>query len=78
MFSDERIAAVMARLGERCESNACYFKSHTVMVPSRLEVIKIIKRAQMVMFPDYFTFAEDEGRTCEEILEELFLSLKRR
>lgn len=77
MFSDERIAAVMSRLGERCESNACYFKSHTVMVPSRLEVIKIIKRAQTVMFPDYFTFSEDEGKCCEEILEELFISLKR-
>ena len=77
MFSDERISAVKERLGERCESNACYFKRHTVMVPSRLEVIKIIKRAQTVMFPDYFTFSEDEGRTCEEILEELFISLKR-
>ena len=77
MFSDERIKEVMSRLGERCEANACYFKRHTVMVPSRLEVIKIIKRAQTVMFPDYFTFAEDEGKSCEEILEELFISLKR-
>ena len=77
MFSDERIKEVMSRLGERCEANACYFKRHTVMVPSRLEVIKIIKRAQTVMFPDYFTFAEDEGKNCEEILEELFISLKR-
>ncbi len=77
MFSDERIRAVMTRLGERCESRACYFKRHTVMVPSRLEVIKIIKRAQALMFPDYFTFSEDEGRTCEQMLEELFISLKR-
>jgi serine O-acetyltransferase len=77
MFSDERIAAVMERLGERCECRASYFKRHTVMVPSRLEVIKIIKRAQTVMFPDYFSFSEDEGKSCEEILEELFISVKR-
>ncbi|MBQ7356532.1 MAG: serine acetyltransferase [Clostridia bacterium] len=47
------------------------------MVPSRKEVILIIKRMQSLMFPDYFKLSEDEGRARSEILKDVFLSLKR-
>lgn len=75
--NEERLSRTLARLDEKCENTASYFKRHTVMVPSRLEAIKIIKRVQSLIFPDYFSLAEDKGRTREEIIYELFLSVKR-
>ncbi len=75
--TDERINKTLRELDGVAEHNCNYFKKHTVMVPSRLEVIKIIKRVQSLMFPDYFTVAEDAGRSREEIADEVFVSMKR-
>lgn len=75
--TDERINKTLGELDGVAEHNCNYFKKHTVMVPSRLEVIKIIKRIQSLMFPDYFTVAEDTGKCREEIAEEVFVSMKR-
>ncbi|MBQ8321762.1 MAG: serine acetyltransferase [Clostridia bacterium] len=47
------------------------------MVPSRIEVIKIVKKIQHLMFPDYFALPEDIGKKQEELLSEIFLLLKR-
>ena len=58
-----------------CEYN--YFNKHTVMVPSRNEVIKIIKKIQSLMFPEYFRISEDKGKKREQLADELFLLLKR-
>ena len=54
-----------------------YFNKHTVMVPSRNEVVLLLKRMQSLMFPDYFKLSEDEGKGRVEILREVFSSLKR-
>jgi serine O-acetyltransferase len=74
---EERIADLLSALDNVAEQDCAYFNKHTVMVPSRLEVIKIIKRTQSVMFPDYFTFSEDKGKSRGEIIDELYISLKR-
>lgn len=74
---EERISDLLAGLDNIAEHDCAYFNKHTVMVPSRLEVIKIIKRVQSIMFPDYFTFYEDEGKSREEICDALYISLKR-
>ena len=74
---EERIADLLSALDKVAEHDCAYFNKHTVMVPSRLEVIKIIKRAQSVMFPDYFTFSEDKGKSRGEVIDELYISLKR-
>jgi serine O-acetyltransferase len=70
------IKKVADALRAECECDHAYFKKHTVMVPSRPEVIKIIKKIQHLMFPDYFRLSEDEGKSREQVLEEVFLLLK--
>ena len=77
MYSDERIKNTVDSLDRITEESCMYFNRHTVMVPSRLEVIKIVKRAQELMFPDYFRLSEDEGLERTEIAERLFLDVKR-
>ena len=74
---EERIDGLLDGLRSVSESDCEYFNKHTVMVPSRIEVIKIIKRVQCMMFPDYFSLKEDEGKSPREIAELVFSSLKR-
>ncbi len=73
----ERVDEILSELLRVEEQDCSYFKKHTVMVPSRLEVIKIVKRIQCLMFPDYFSLSEDEGKSQSDVMNELFLSLKR-
>lgn len=73
LFFEDLVAKIDGVSEESCN----YFNKHTVMVPSRKEVILIIKRMQSLMFPDYFKLSEDEGRARSEILKDVFLSLKR-
>lgn len=44
-------------------------------IPSRLEIISIIKDIQSLMFPAFFVVNNNEGRTCEELLEDLYTRL---
>ena len=76
-FSDDRIEDVLSRLDETKISEYNYFNKHTVMVPSRNEVILIIKKMQSLIFPDYFRIEEDKGKSALERGEELFTLLKR-
>ena len=77
MTHEEKIAGFLKELSEKTENNHEYFGKHTVMVPSRPEVIKIVKRIQHLMFPEYFLIPEDEGFTKEQIADKVFLGLKR-
>ena len=74
---DERISEMLSKLDRTKISEYNYFNKHTVMVPSRNEVIEIIKKIQSLMFPDYFRIASDKGKTQAERAEELFVLLKR-
>ena len=47
------------------------------MVPSRIEVIKIVKKIQSLMFPDYFSLSEDIRKAPEKLASEIFVLLKR-
>lgn len=77
MSHEEKLEAVAKAISDTSEENFTYFKKHTVMVPSRIEVIKIVKKIQHLMFPDYFALPEDIGKKQEELLSEIFLLLKR-
>ena len=77
MSHEEKIKGFLDELSARSEINQKYFSKHTVMVPSRIEVIKIIKRLQHLMFPEYFVLEEDADSTSEEIAEKVFIGLKR-
>ena len=76
-LTEETVKEVLDRLDSKADHECNYFKKHTVMVPSRLEVIKIIKRIQSLMFPDYFSVAEDNGATREEIAYKTISAMKR-
>ncbi len=77
MSYDEKISAVLCELSASSELSCSYFKKHTVMVPSRNEVVKIIKKIQHLMFPEYFLLDEDEGKGLSEVAKEVFTLLKR-
>ena len=77
MSHEKKINSLLTSLAEVSEESGKYFSKHTVMVPSRIEVIEIVKRIQCLMFPDYFSYAKDEGKTKEVIANEIFVSLKR-
>ena len=74
---DEKIALILKELDKVTESNYHYFSKNTVMIPSRIEVIKILKRLLSIMFPEYFPCFDDEGKGRGEIAEEILSSLKR-
>ncbi|MBQ7387182.1 MAG: serine acetyltransferase [Clostridia bacterium] len=59
------------------ESERTYFTKHTVMVPSRPEVVRIVKKLQSLMFPTYFSLPEDKGKQISELSYELLVLLKR-
>lgn len=74
---EQKLAEILSSLDSTGISEYDYFKKHTVMVPSRNEVVAIIKKIQALMFPDYFRIAEDKGKTQAQRADELFLMLKR-
>ena len=73
---DERLSSVISSLERTRISEYDYFNKHKVAVPSRNEIIRIIKTMQSVMFPDYFRIKENKGMSNTEIMNALFLSLK--
>ncbi len=77
MSYDEKISNMLARLSLSSELSCNYFKKHTVMVPSRNEVVRIIKKIQHLIFPEYFLLEEDEGKPLSQVAEEVFTLLKR-
>ena len=77
MSHREKIDLVLERLAASSEENRKYFGKHTVMVPSRNEVIEIIKRIQHLIFPSYFSYDKDAGKSQAEICELVFSFLKR-
>ena len=53
-----------------------YFHGESKMIPSRKEVISIIKNIQSLMFPQYFSLSENQGKETLEILDCVFCKLK--
>ncbi len=74
---EEIIEKTAKALSETEESEYVYFHKKTNIVPSRKEVISIIKNLQSIMFPDYFITEENAGLSPCELLEKSFLMIKR-
>ena len=77
MDHEKRLSEIITELSGACEYGCDYFHDRAMLIPSRKAVIKIIKRVQALMFPDYFRLDEDDGKSAEAILEEIFIELKR-
>ncbi len=74
---EEIISDVIRELEATAESDYNYFNGKTMMVPSRKEVISVIKDVQALMFPDYFHVEENKGKTQEWALDRIFINIKR-
>ncbi|MBR7116382.1 MAG: serine acetyltransferase [Clostridia bacterium] len=72
-----RILDIATRLGNTDECDERYFSTRHGMIPDRKAVIRIVKRFQSIMFPDYFVIEGEETLGCDERLERLFIELKR-
>ena len=53
-----------------------YFHNAPTLIPSRKEIISILKNIQCIMFPDYFHLPENDGKSSMRILSDLYESLK--
>ena len=74
---DEKLSSVLSSLDSTLEWEHRYFRNRSVIIPSRKEIILIIKNFQQLMFPDYFSLDENKGKSREEIIDGLFEALKR-
>ena len=72
-----RMENILHSLATLDESGRTYFTKHTVMVPSRHEVVLVIKKLQALMFPKYFALPEDDGKGESDRFFELLAMLKR-
>ena len=74
---EERLALILNKLKGRDEEKYNYFHGKAQLIPSRKEIISLVKDIQELMFPDYFRRESNEGKTRGEILDSVFISMKR-
>ena len=74
---EEKLDSLLTELDGREEGKCNYFHSRALMIPSRKEIITVIKDIQQLMFPDYFCREENQGKTRREILDGVFIKIKR-
>ncbi len=74
---EDIIKSITQRLSETAECDYNYFHRRRELMPSRKELISVLKNIQSLMFPDYF--AVDESRTLNpcELLDKTFYMIKR-
>ena len=71
MFED-----ILEKLSSFDSSKHDYFHTAQKLIPSRKEIISIIKNIQCIMFPDYFHLDENEGKSSLEVLDKIYNKLK--
>jgi len=75
--SEATLRGIMEELDATKEEEYRYFRHRSALIPSRKEIILIIKNIQQIMFPDYFSLAENKGKSRIEILKDTVALLKR-
>ena len=73
----EKLGRVLRDLDSTLEWEYRYFRNRSVIIPSRKEIIVIIKNLQQLMFPDYFKRDTNECKSREQIIDETFAAIKR-
>ncbi|MBR5139740.1 MAG: serine acetyltransferase [Clostridia bacterium] len=74
---DEKIKSLLSKIDGKVEEKYNYFHDKALLVPSRKEIISLIKDIQELMFPDYFRRSENAQKNRCEILDSVFISMKR-
>ena len=74
---EEKLDSLIEALDGRPEEKYNYFHDRAAMIPSRKKIIGILKDIQELMFPDYFRREENSSKTRREILDTVFIEIKR-
>ena len=74
---EEKLDFLLKALDGKGEEKYNYFHDRSLLIPSRKEIINIIKDIQELMFPDYFRRSENAGKPRKDILESVFISINR-
>ena len=74
---EERLALILNKLDGRDEEKYNYFHGKALLIPSRKEIISLIKDIQELMFPDYFRRDCNEGKSRKDLIEAVFIEMKR-
>ncbi len=74
---ESKMLKLLSELDGREEGKYNYFHDRAIMIPSRKEIITVIKDIQELMFPDYFHRGENDGKERLEILDSVFIRMKR-
>ena len=73
---EEKLDSLLLELDGKPEESYNYFHGKRNTVPSRKEIINIIKDIQELMFPDYFCREENRKKTRRDILDSVFIRIK--
>ncbi|MBQ8690013.1 MAG: serine acetyltransferase [Clostridia bacterium] len=68
---------ILSLLDSTTEVEHRYFRNRSAIIPSRKEIILIIKNIQELMFPDYFSLSANKGKSRLEITDSLLVMLQR-
>ena len=74
---EQKLEHLLSELDGKAEQKYNYFHNRAAMIPSRKEIIGIIKDLQQLMFPDYFSRGANAGMSRKEILDKVFINVKR-
>lgn len=74
---EQKLKSLLSRIDGKVEEKYNYFHDRALLVPSRKEIISLIKDIQELMFPDYFRRSENASKSRCEILDSVFISMKR-
>ena len=74
---EEKLKEVLFSLKDTREGEYEYFHKKKSFVPSRKEVISIIKNVQALMFPEYFSTADASTSGELDMLDKTFFMIKR-
>ena len=73
---EQKLESLLKTIDGREEEKYNYFHNRAYLIPSRKEIINIIKNIQELMFPDYFRREENVGKTRREVLDCVFIGIK--
>ena len=74
---EDKLNKIISEIGATAEDSYNYFHTRNALVPSRKEVISILKSIQCLMFPDYFHLPEQKEKSRMQILDDIFIKIKR-
>ena len=74
---EEKLDFLIKALDGKDEEKYNYFHNRAAMIPSRKKIIAILKDIQELMFPDYFQREENAKKSRREILDNVFIEVKR-